>query len=257
MPLGIECEFGGLFVVAAVAVRHEARRALVGPFHRTAEQFRGVQDADVFRIDRRLHAERTADVAGEDVHLVRRGLHGAGHAGLQPHHALADRMQRVALFGLVVFADGGAGLHRVDDQPRVENFQLHLVRGAGEGGGHLLGVAVVIVERDVVGDILEDRRRAVRVRLGEVDHHGQRLDVEFDRFSGVLGLQQRIRHHAGDRIAHEADFVGRQHGAARLLHVGAVAALEWQRRLDGAVGLQSPRRCRRRGHPAFSWRRRC
>ena len=75
LALGVERELGGLLVVAAVVVGDEAAGALVGPFHRAAELLRGVQDADVFRIDLRLHAERAADVAGQHVHLVGRGLH--------------------------------------------------------------------------------------------------------------------------------------------------------------------------------------
>ena len=51
-------------------VGHEAAGAFVGPFHRPAENAGGVQDADIFRIDRGLHAERAADIAGEHAHLV-------------------------------------------------------------------------------------------------------------------------------------------------------------------------------------------
>src|SRR4029078_9316546 len=85
---GVQRELGGLLVVAAVVVGHKARRTLVGPFHRTAERLRGVQDADIFRIDSGPHAVLAADIAGDDVHLVRRGLHGADNAGLHAHHAL-------------------------------------------------------------------------------------------------------------------------------------------------------------------------
>ena len=84
MSVGVERELGGLLVVAAVIVGHEARRALVGPFHRPAERARGVQDADIFRIDLRLHAERAADIAGEHVHLVGRHLHDVDQAGRSP-----------------------------------------------------------------------------------------------------------------------------------------------------------------------------
>ena len=70
--VGIERELGGEPVIAAVAVGDEAARALVGPLDRTAE--RGVQHADIFRKRRRLHAERAADMTGQDANLLRLDL---------------------------------------------------------------------------------------------------------------------------------------------------------------------------------------
>src|SRR3979411_2875463 len=55
---------------AAVAVGEETGRALVGPFHRTAQRLRGMQDADIFGIVDVLHAERAADVGGQEVNLL-------------------------------------------------------------------------------------------------------------------------------------------------------------------------------------------
>ena len=66
----VERELAGRLVVAAVIVGDEAARALVGPFHRAAELARRMQHADIFGKDRRLHAERAADIAGEHAHLV-------------------------------------------------------------------------------------------------------------------------------------------------------------------------------------------
>ena len=55
---------------AALAVGEEAGRALVGPFHRTAERLRRVQDAGIFGIVDVLHAEGAADIGGQDADLV-------------------------------------------------------------------------------------------------------------------------------------------------------------------------------------------
>jgi len=68
-PVGIERKLGGEVVVTAVTVRHEASRALVGPFDGTAERSRGMEDADIFVGTARLHAERAADVTGQDANL--------------------------------------------------------------------------------------------------------------------------------------------------------------------------------------------
>ena len=54
------------------------------------------------------------------------------------------------------------------------------MRGAGERGVDLGGVAIVIVERDVVRDVIVELRRAGLGGLRGVGHGGQRLDIEFD-----------------------------------------------------------------------------
>src|SRR4029079_402648 len=63
---------------AAMMIGYATARALVGPFHRTPEKAGGVQDADIFRIDRSLHAERAADLAGPNADLVGGGA-GKNH----------------------------------------------------------------------------------------------------------------------------------------------------------------------------------
>ena len=148
MAVRVERKLGGLLVVAAVVVGHEAGRALVGPLHRPAERARGMQDADVLRIDLRLHAERAADVAGDHVHLVGRDLQDVDQTGLQAHHALAARVQREPLVGGVVVADRRARLDRVDDHAGVEQLELDLVGGAARRPRSTLSaVAIVEIER--------------------------------------------------------------------------------------------------------------
>ena len=91
--------------VAAVMVGDEAAGALVGPFHRPAEHLRGMQDADIFRIGGGLHAERAADIAGEDAELLGLGAEDVAHHVLEAEYALAARMQGPLPVRLVIFAD--------------------------------------------------------------------------------------------------------------------------------------------------------
>ncbi len=70
LAFGIERQFGVHDLRAAVAVGQEAGRALVGPLHRAAEHLRRMQDADIFGIVHVLHAERAADIGGQDANLV-------------------------------------------------------------------------------------------------------------------------------------------------------------------------------------------
>ncbi len=117
--------------VAAVMIGHEAARALVGPLHRPAEHLGGMQDADIFRIDRGLHAERAADIAGEDAHFVGRGAENVAQHVLQAEHALAAGMQRPLFAVRREFADRRARLDRVDDQALIDQRHAHDMRGLG------------------------------------------------------------------------------------------------------------------------------
>ena len=64
ITLRIERKLGGKLVVAPMAVRNEAARALVSPFDRAAKRARRMQHAHIFRKRCRFHAERAADMPG-------------------------------------------------------------------------------------------------------------------------------------------------------------------------------------------------
>ena len=69
------------------------------------------------------------------------------------------------------------------------------------------GIAIVIIERDVVRYLVEHKRRARLDRFGWLEHCGQRFDVERDGFGRIFRLRHGFRDHAGNRIAHETHFV--------------------------------------------------
>ena len=107
--------------------------------------------------------------------------------------------------------------------------------GAGEGRVDLGGVAIVIVQRDVVGDVIVELRRAGLGGFLGVGHGGQRIDVELDRFAGIARLRQRLGHHEGHGIADIAHLVGHQRHAVGLQQRRAVAALQRQAAGEGVV----------------------
>ena len=74
LAFGVERQLAVDLLRAAVAVGQKAGRALVGPFHRTAQRLRRMQDADIFGIVDVLHAERAADIGGQQVDLLVRHL---------------------------------------------------------------------------------------------------------------------------------------------------------------------------------------
>ena len=109
------------------------------------------------------------------------------------------------------------------------------MRGSSKRRVDLGGVAIVIIERDVVRDVIVEQRRAGLGGFRGIGHGRQRLDVEFDRFRRVARLRQRFRDHEGHGIADEAHLVGRQRRAVGLQQRRAVAALQRQAAGEGVV----------------------
>ena len=145
-------------------------------------------------------------------------------------------MEREASARGVMYADRRARLHRVHDHAAVDELEPGNVRGLGEGGGHLLAVAEVIVERDIAGRFVVDERRA-RARRFLRPHHGrQRIDVDLDRLGGVLCLQQGVGDDEGHGITDEADLVGRQCRPWGPLHGRAVPVVERDDAFERAIG---------------------
>ncbi len=163
MPVGIERQFGVDVVVAAMAVGHKAARPVFGPFDRPSERPRSVQHADIFGKHRGFHAERAADLAGEDAHVFRGHAHRFGDIGAHAEDALRADMQREA--GAVMGAKRRARLHGVDDQPAVDQPQLGDMGRRRESGVHRRGVAVVIIERDIVRHIVIEHAARRLARL--------------------------------------------------------------------------------------------
>ena len=111
---------------------------------------------------------------------------------------------------LVVRRDEPAALHRhrlvaMDPEARLDD-----PVGLGEGAAHVAEVAVSLRVRDVVVELVEQRRlrRIERVLVG--DHGLQELDVLLDELDRVFGDVAVLRHDQRDRVADVADLVGRQ-----------------------------------------------
>jgi hypothetical protein len=90
------------------------------------------------------------------------------------------------------------------------------MRGAGEGGFDFGGVAIVIIQRHVVGDVIVELRRARFCSLLGAGDRWQRIDIDHHGFPGVARLRQRLGNHEGDGIADIAHLVGHQRGAIGL-----------------------------------------
>ncbi|MGY4313746.1 hypothetical protein ACVWW1_003049 [Bradyrhizobium sp. JR3.5] len=202
---------------AALAVGQEAGRALVQPLYGTAELARRMRDAGVFGIVEILHPERAADIAGEDADLVGGHVEQARQDRLVAGDALGRHLQREAFGLLVVMRQRDARLHRDHGDAGVDDVELGHMRGGGERRLDPGGVAIMIVERDVIGDVVIELRRARLGRFGRIRHRGQRLDIDLDGFGRIASLRCGFRDHEGDGIADEAHLVGDERRAVGLL----------------------------------------
>ena len=99
-------------------------------------------------------------MAGQDADLLGLDLEDLRHVAPHAEHALARDVQREASARGVVDADRRARLHRVHHHAAVDELEPRDMRGLGERGRHLLGVAVVVIERDIARRFVVDERRA-------------------------------------------------------------------------------------------------
>ncbi len=210
-------------VVAAVGVGDETFRTLAGPLHRPVEFSSRPQTDHLFRINKDLGAETTADVGGDDAQFVL-GRHadegGDDQAGnMRVLRRVPER--QVAACG-IVFGQSRPRLHGIRHQPVVDEFELCDVLGVlerGVGRGRVADVPIVdgVVRRAVVNE-----RCAFLRGFGRIDHGGERLVIDNDFLGGVLRLRQRIGDHDGDRVADIIGLAGGERGVRRHLHRRAV-----------------------------------
>ena len=126
IAVGVQRHLGGAVMVAAVRIRHEAFGTLGGPLHRAAHLAGRPGDDRLLGVMIDLRTEPAADIGRHDAQLVLRDVQHEG-AHQQPDHVrvLAGGIEReVAAVG-VEFADRGARLHGVRDQPVVGQIELH------------------------------------------------------------------------------------------------------------------------------------
>ncbi len=121
--------------------------------------------------------------------------------------------------------DGGARLHRVDDDAVGAQLEPRDMRGNGEGLGDFRAVAEMEIEPDIVRYIVEEQRRVGGVGEMRLADRWQRVNIDCDRFGRILGGRDSLGDHRGYRVADMPHLVGRQHRVDRLQHRRAVAVV--------------------------------
>ena len=120
---------------------------------------RGPGDHHFFGVVELLDAEAAADVGRYDAQLVLRDVqHEVAHQQLHDVRKLAGGPHRVVAARHVVLADHRTRLHRIADQPVVDQADLGDVRRLLECGVGRALVAQLPVDADVVGNVVEQTR---------------------------------------------------------------------------------------------------
>ncbi len=219
--------------IARLIVAQERLVALDDPFHRAAEFARRPGDSCEFGIDHAAGAEIAADVLHQDAHLVRCNAKHRGEIGLEPDGAAVSGVNRETSRRGVEFGQRGARLHRHAGDALHPGLEPRHMRRARKSRLGRRGIAELGIEADIGRGVM-DMRRILPRRRGGLDHGGQHVVIDLDRFGAVFGRIHRLGDHHRDGFADEPRFVGRQWKMRR-----------FERRLAAFVAQLGLRRMRR------------
>ena len=231
-------------------------RALSVHFTGRPSVARGMQHADIFGKDDRLHAERAADIAGQDAQPVDRRRSAPRPAWRAGRTRPGSRHGRCSGRVRVVVADRRARLHRVDDDAVVDDAQPRDMGGAarrpprrprrrrsGSRATTLPGASSKSCGAPGAIASLAGRSR-----------RSQRLDVERHGLGGVLRLRPRSSATTKATMSPTKRTLSvASAGRAGLIIGEPSRLLQWQRARQRAVagGGEIGRRYRRRARPAW------
>ena len=256
--VGVERQLGRRDVVAAVLVGDEGLAAVGRPSDGPPQPLRRPEHQRHLRVHAAAHAEAAADLARHHAHVALRHAQDVREDGAAAVRSLDARVQRVAGRAPVVLADGGAGLERRGRHAGDREVEPGHVGRRREGAIDGLAGAGLPDERDIVGRLVPDRRRARAPGIGRRGHRGQRLVLDVHQGRGVGRLLSRLRDHQDDGIADVADPPAgqrRTRRGERRRAAGPLAARvggEIAEPVGGQIGLgphreHTRRRLRRRG----------
>ena len=215
-------------LTAAVDRREVALAAIFDPLDRLVVQHGRPAGQDVLAVDVQLASEAAADLWHDHTDLVLRQRQHGRQVGPQQVGDLARRPDGQLLRPRVPLRDDAARLHRVGDEPLVDDPQADGLVRAGKG---LVGrglVADLDAVGHVVGRVLPDRGRALERAL-DVDDSRQLLIVGLDEVGPVAGRVAALGDHPGDRVADHSDLVDREGVAPGRADAGQVPAVRQRR----------------------------
>ena len=222
-----------------MVVAQERLGAVRHPMHRPADLARRHQDREVFRIGSRLQSECSADILGDHPQALVGNAQDGGKPVAQRARALRAAAQQIALVGWIVARGRAARLHRLHQDPLLDQGDPRHVPGGRDEAIDLLGIGLGVggqsrpVDRDIARRFRPDLRCALANGLAQVDNRHTLLVVDGDELGAVLRGRQRLGDHNRDRLAHMAHGRAGEGGAMRNNELLAAAANE--RRVLGDV----------------------
>jgi hypothetical protein len=226
VALRVGRELGGGHVVAAVRIGQERLAAFGRPLDRPADALARPDERGLFRVQEDLRAEAAADIGRDHAHLrLGQPEHERAHQQPLDVRVLVRDVQGVALVVLRVARVRGARLHRVRDQPVVDDVELADVGRALERRVDRVLVAMAPVVADIARHVVVHRCGGT-VGLRDVDDGGQFFVVDLDQLGRVLRLVDALGDDQRHLVAHVAHLALREHRVRRLLHRRAVLAVD-------------------------------
>ena len=215
IAFGVERQLGFDREIARLVVGQKRLVAFDDPFHRTPELLGRPRHQREFGIDHAAGAEIAADVTHQHMHLVGRHAEDGGEIVLEPHRAAIAGIKRVAAARRIERRERGAWLHWHAGDAAHPGVEARDVRGARKRRVGCRGVAKAGVETDIGARGLVHARRILPRRSAGLDHSRQHVVIDLDSLGAVLGGVHRFGDDHRDRLANEANLIGRQRKVRR------------------------------------------
>ena len=214
-------------MIAAMRVGCEGLGAIRRPFDGPIDLPGRPRAHRFLGVDEDLRAEAAPDVGGDDAKLVlRREADERRQDEPRDMRVLARRIEGDRVGPRIIVSDGSARLHRVWNQPVVDEIEPRHMRGGGECRvGRRLVAKVPVVNR-IVRRRLMDRGLPRLGRARGVDHGRQHGVVDLDHLGRVAGLSISVGDDDGDVVADIPDFALGERRMGPGLHRRAVLRMD-------------------------------
>ena len=212
-------------MVAALRVGLKGFTAIGDPFDRPLQLARGPRHQPFFGINHLLAAKAAADIGRHDAELSL-GNPQHQHPDQDPRDVrqLGRGVERVIAGGGLVLRQGGSRLHRVGDQPVVDEIEPGDVMSPGKGGLGRHRIADRPIAAEIARHTFIELRRIGPYRGDDPSHCRQNPIFDLNAFGGVAGDLDAVGNDHRDRVADMAHVALRQQRMRRLLHRLAVFA---------------------------------
>ena len=214
------------FMVAPVGVGREGFRPLGRPFDRLMDLGRGPGEDRFLGIMENLGAEPAAHIRCDDPKLVLGDLqHEGAHQEANDMWVLGRGEERVLARRAIEIRNRRAGLHRVGDQPVVDQVDGDDMVCRSEGRVDGILFADLPIEAAIVWHVVMHERATGKGGV-HIDDSRQYAVVDFDEFAGITCGVARGGDNDRHLVADIAHFLVRQGRVPRLHHRRAILTVD-------------------------------